>query len=278
MRHRHTLWAIVFLLLMAGLSWLMRTGGVLMFLPALPQPYTLYALYGLFAVAALLITAWFCKRDGLSLRQLGIGVDRNNRRDFVWGLLIAIALWGAMALVMTVTAGIRWQWHPEFLFPNLIIGLVFIFVADLGTEVAYRGYGLTRLSQGIGPWPAILCIAVFVGLQAYSPGRQESMQVYAMLIPALHAVFFALLYLYTGRLGASVGLHTGGNLASISLFDFDGNVPGQLIPAGVFQPGETVMTNSAHAIQLPFVITALLIILALVLLWRRRPMVALSQN
>ncbi|NNF33121.1 MAG: hypothetical protein HKN68_03385, partial [Saprospiraceae bacterium] len=80
---------------------------------------------------------------------------------------------------------------------------------------------------------------------------------YVMMIPALHTLFFSIIYFKTKRLGAAVGIHTGANFVTISIFDLRTSQQGQAIPSGIFQSDMDLESLSLTAVQMPWILMAL---------------------
>ena len=246
--------AILFLLLAWGLDILLRNGLLMHFIPLpIPKEYAVFLSYALFTLSLWLVTRRFIRRDGQELKDLGISMSRSNRKDFYLGLLFGVFLWGMVSIVQSYTAGFSWEWRPEISIPSLLHGLVFIFIADLGTELFYRGYPITRFKESFGQNAAILIMTTFVALKSFSLEISGGLLVFSILIPALHTIFFSLLYFKTKRLGAAVGLHTGANFVTISIFDLRTAEPGQAIPSGLFQADRAIEDLSLIELQLPWV-------------------------
>ncbi len=260
---------IFFLLILLILDIALRKGLLLHFLPfPFPQQFSGLFFYLVFALIALYLTRKFGQKDGMSLRDLGISFAAENRKDFGWGMLWGIGLWGILSLVQGFTAGFSWIIRPDFSLFGVVYGLIFIFIADLGTELYYRGYPLTTLKNGFGHKLAIVFMVLFVGLISYSPGAEGELLMYVMLIPALHTLFFSIIYFKTGRLGAALGIHTGANFVTISVFDLRPGQASQSIPSGIFQPNTDIHGLSLTALQLPWVILAILFSAAVYFWWK----------
>lgn len=260
--------ALSFLAILTILDFLFRKGIFFQIIPVpLPQYIVGLVIYGLFALLALFITSKFCQLDSLSLKNIGISLDKSNKREFAYGLLIGTIVWSVVSVSAAFFSGFWWELHLNNVILNITMGLLFVFLADLGTELYVRGYGLTQLKNRFGIVIAIILISLFVGFSSFSANSPTDLMIYAMIIPALHAVFFSIIYFKTGRLGGALGLHTGGNFATISLFDFSGDQSGSLILPGLFHPDSSLEGLSIHAIQLPFIIAALILI-AVVYFWK----------
>lgn len=265
--------AIFFLALLTLIDFLLRKGFIGFFIPNIfPQNLTILLLFTLFTVLSWLITKWFCKTDEKSLMNLGISFNTKNRFEFFYGFLIGLVLWALVSFIQSVSAGFSWILRPDFSLFNIVYGLVFIFIADLGTELYTRGYPLTRFKDSFGETSAIIIMVFFVGLKSFSFDLQGELLLYSILIPALHTVFFSIIYFKTRRLGAALGIHTGANFITISIFDLRIEQPGQAIPPGIFQSNVDLETISLAALQLPWVFMAILFSVA-VYFWsiRKRP-------
>lgn len=260
--------AILFLVLLFVFDFLTRKGLLGFFLPfSLPNNLNILLLFTVFAVGAWFITKRFAKSDQLSLNDLGISWSRKNGSEFFWGFLIGFFLWGLVSLSQTVLAGFSWELRPGFNALTLIHGLLFIFIADLGTELYTRGYPLTKFKESWGAKVAMVVMVFFVSLKSISFDVEGIALFYTILIPALHTVFFSFIYFRTKRLGASLGIHTGANFVTISVFDLRIEDPTQAIPAGIFQAGADLENLSFHALQIPYVAMAAALSVASYLWW-----------
>lgn len=247
--------AISFLVILTILDFILRKGFLGFYLPfQLPVGLNGLLLYTLFAVCSWLVTKWFAKSDGESLNDLGISLNPKNRLEFLYGFLIGAGLWGIVSIVQAYTAGFAWEFRPDASLYNLLYGLLFIFIADLGTELFTRGYPLLRLKDSVGEMAAIIIMAFIVGMNSFSPEIAGELLFYTILIPALHVVFFSLIYFKTKRLGGALGVHVGANFVTISIFDLRVAQAGQSIPSGIFQPGAELETLSLAALQLPWIL------------------------
>ena len=263
--------ATLFLVLLTMLDFLLRKGLLAFFIPfQLPQRYTILFLFTLFAALSWLITKWFCKTDKSSLHDLGISFNAKNRLEFFYGFLVGVGLWAIVSVIQSMAAGFSWILRPDISLFSVFYGLLFIFIADLGTELYTRGYPLTRFKDSFGASSAIIIMVFFVGLKSYSFDVQGELLLYTMLIPALHTVFFSIIYFKTKRLGAAVGVHTGANFITISIFDLRIEQPGQAIPAGIFQSNVDLETLSLTALQLPWVFMAVILSVAVYLWWVKK--------
>lgn len=260
---------IVFLVILTILDLLFRQGLLPFPLPfQLPNNGVILVMFTLFALFAWLTTKWFTKTDKISLSDLGISLNGKNRLDFFYGFLVGVGLWAIVSVQQAMYAGFLWELRPDISIFNVFYGLVFICIADLGTELFTRGYPLTKLKDQFGQRIAIIIMVFFVGLKSYSFDVEGELLFYTIMIPALHTIFFSIIYFKTKRLGAALGVHTGANFITISIFDLRVGHPNQAIPSGVFQPNMALEDLSLTALQLPYVIMALVFSIG-VYFWKR---------
>lgn len=263
--------ATIFLAIIMALDFLLRQGFIAFLVPvALPQPYGALVFYTIFALCSWFITKWFCKKDGISLSDLGISFSAKNRLECWYGFWVGVAIWVVVSLVQSAVAGFSWVMRPDVSLFNLLYGLLFIFIADLGTELFTRGYPLTRFRDSFGAKAAIVIMVFFVSLKSISFEASGELLLYIILIPALHTVFFSIIYFKTKRLGAAVGVHTGANFATISIFDLRVAQPGQAIPSGIFQSDVAVDALSLTALQMPWIVAAVLFSVVVYVWWQKK--------
>jgi membrane protease YdiL (CAAX protease family) len=261
---------LLFTALLTLFDFLLRKGFVAHFIPfALPTNLNILLLFTVFACFSWLATKWFAKSDQISLKDLGVSLSAKNKLDFSFSFAIGIILWGIVALSQSFFAGFSWVLRPDFNPLSLLHGLLFIFIADLGTELYTRAYPLTKLEKDFGAKVAVATMVVFELFKSMAYNVGGDLFFYALIIPILHIVFFSFIYLKTKRLGASLGIHTGANFITISIFDLRIEQPNQAIPAGLFQASTELETLSIHALQLPWVIMAAMFSIATYIWWAK---------
>ena len=263
--------AILFLILLALLDFLLRKGFVSHFIPfPLPSNLSALLLFTVFAGCAWFITKWYARSDNMSMSDLGISLSRSNQYDLTAGFAVGVVLWGIVALSQSVFAGFSWVLRPDFNWLSLLYGLFFIFIADLGTELYMRGYPLVKLEEGFGAKMAVVIIVLVEVLKSVAFNFGSDLFLYAVIIPVLHVLFFSIIYFKTRRLGASLGIHIGANFITISIFDLRPEQAGQVIPSGLFQANTDLENLSVHALQLPWVVMAVLFSIAVYVWWVKK--------
>lgn len=268
----NTLKALFFLIIITVLDFLFRQGfiGTLIPIPkSLPLNSAILILYTVFTVSTYYCTKIFAKKDNMSLAELGISYDRDNRLEFFYGLLVGIIIWAIVSFIQSYSAGFSWELRHNLSLINVLYGLIFIFVADLGTELYTRGYPLTKLKDHFTENIAIIIMVFFVSLKSISFDANAELLFYIIVIPAIHTIFFSIIYFKTKRLGAAVGLHTGANFITISIFDLRIENANQAIPSGLFQSNINLDSASLSSLHLPWVIVAALFSLLCYFWWKK---------
>lgn len=262
--------AILFVLLLTLLDFLLRQGFIASIFPLPLAPgFGGLLLYSVFALLALGLSHWFSKSEAKRLHDFGISSSFKNRKDFYLGLGLGIILWGIVALSQSWLSGFSWVLRPEVTSLSIVQGLIFIFIADLGTELYTRCYPLSKLNEGFGARAALWIMTLFVALKTYLFNFNGDFLFYTILIPSLHTLFFSIIYFKTKRLGAALGMHTGANFITISIFDLRPTNPDLTIPSGLFEADRSLEELSIYSLQLPWVLMASLFSLVVYWWWTK---------
>lgn len=183
------------------------------------------------AEATLVLSVWLGARllDRRRLTDFGLRIDRAWLFDCAFGMALGLFLMGSV-----VVAGVAAGWFEVRMSPQspatIAIALLFTFlVFALGAvreELLSRGYHLRNMAEGlcggrIGSRAAIVIAtivssAIFCSL--HLPGSKTPAPAVASLF--LGGLLLATGYIFTGRLGLSLGLHLTWNFAQGTLFGF----------------------------------------------------------
>ena len=262
--------ALLFLGILSILEIFLKQGLIAFIVPLpLPPLYSALFLFTLFTGLAILVTQWASKKDNTTLADFGVSINSKNRMEFYVGLFVGLLLWGLISILQSKIAGFSWIFRPDKSLFNVLYGLIFIFIADLGTELFYRGYALTRLEDSFGSHIAIMIMALFVGIKSFSFIARGELLFFTMLIPLIHTIFFSIIYFKTRRFGAPLGIHTGANFITISIFDLRESNPNHTIPSGIFQPDVTIENLSMTSLQFPWVIITMLFSVTVYYWWKK---------
>ncbi len=101
-------------------------------------------------------------------------------------------------------------WTPR----QWLSAIALFFVAAVGEELLFRGYGFQRLVESIGALPALVALALFFGAaHLNNPNRSWPGAVNTVLV----GFVFGYAYLRTRRLWLPIGWHWGWNITEASL-------------------------------------------------------------
>ncbi len=142
-------------------------------------------------------------------------------------IAIGLSFIGSRATVRLTGDWMRWL----ALAPPLAAGLV---VAALTEELAFRGYPLRRLADAIGPWAAMILLAVPFGLLHL---KNPNATVFSTVNVVLAGVWLSFAFFSYGGMGYAWGLHFGWNAGLALLFDAPVSGYRFQVPAVEYAPG-----------------------------------------
>jgi membrane protease YdiL (CAAX protease family) len=225
-------WILLFFVIGFGL-----TIGLAQVLPGWGGPgwqltrNVLYELIG-FGTATVIVGRVLNQHSWDQMGWHGGGLARRVVRGTALGaamaaLAIGLALVGDHASVSMVPEWGRWL--------EVALPLAFVLlVAALAEELAFRGYPLRRLSEGVGRLPAMAVLAVAFG---FAHVGNPSATVFSTINVALAAVWLSFAFFSPGGMGLAWGLHFGWNAGLALLFDAPVSGYRFQIPAVEYAPG-----------------------------------------
>jgi hypothetical protein len=160
------------------------------------------------AVAAMWLTMRFI--DHRPLRAFGVGFLPGWRRNFLFGItvsagMLAVLIAGSYAFGYV---SIRWtggQTPPGVLTATFAI----VLLSALNEELVFRGLPLQLLIDGMGKWPAVICMsAIFGALHLSNPNAS----LLGAVNTVLAGILLSLAYVRTRSIWTSYGVHIGWNL------------------------------------------------------------------
>lgn len=134
---------------------------------------------------------------------------------FAWGFL-AVAL---IVLPIAILGGLHYSglhYRGTALLTMSALWLLGMFLVGLAEEVAFRGYVLRTLSDGIGFWPASVLLSVGFGALHYFGKPYETWVDFASV--SLIALLLCWSLRRTGDLWWAIGFHAGFDFAQLSFF------------------------------------------------------------
>jgi uncharacterized protein len=167
------------------------------------------------------MTLAFVRREGRSLRSVGLGVDAATGSRFALGLLAGAAVYGTTLLaVRAATGGLRIESRAGV----DVAAMAFAagtFVASACMEgFGFRGYPQHTLQQRFGVWPAVFTAAAFFALSHITFGWPWQQVVFGVFPNGL---LFGMVTVASRGLAMPVALHAAINMSQWC-FGEDGGV------------------------------------------------------
>ena len=197
-------------------------------------------LWKIAVIGTVLFTA--LKIDKRSLKSLGVLIDRIWMREFILGTCIAAL---AMTLIFLLFLAMDWievtgyGWSRPGFWSGFIVFLFHMVLVGIWEEMAFRGYFITNIAEGITSknisvevacLAAIVLTSFFFGfVHLNNPNADWSSTINIMLAGFVLAVPFIL----TGQLALSIGLHFSWNFFQGGIFGFQ--VSGKRIEHTLFR-------------------------------------------
>ncbi len=177
------------------------------------------AAIGLFAstVAGWVMLALVDRRP---IGALGFAAEPAAARDSVVGFGLGGGSLAAAVGLLALAGSARWvadagTW-PEYV-AALGGALLFFTIPAAMEEALFRGYAFQALTQGIGPWPAMVLTSAGFSLAHASNPNVDAL---ALANIFLAGIMLGVAYLRTRSLWFATGVHLGWNWAMSALFDF----------------------------------------------------------
>jgi membrane protease YdiL (CAAX protease family) len=174
-------------------------------------------------VAFLLLVTWICLRlRRQPLSAVGLRLDATWWRHALFGIAFGAAEMLAVAALILLAGGVRFELDPARGLPALAYGVWFFAWVALLEELLFRGFVFQRLVDGIGAPIALPLMGVLFAIAHWgNPGMEGSTMAWATLDTALGAILLGLAWLRTGSLALPIGIHFGWNWIQGSLLGFD---------------------------------------------------------
>jgi len=134
---------------------------------------------------------------------------------FAWGF-VAVAL---IVIPIALLGGVHYsglRYTGSALFGMTGLWLLAMFLIGLAEELAFRGYLLRTLTDGMGFWPASVVLSIGFGALHYYTKPYETWVDFASV--SLIALFLCWTLRRTGNLWWPIGFHAGFDFAQLSFF------------------------------------------------------------
>ena len=174
---------------------------------------TMASLFGTVGEICVLVLFVKCV-ERASLSSVGLGGKGRTLR-YLGGCVLGLGMFGAAVALLSLTGAARLESSPHTE-PILIASFFLAFVIQgAAEELLLRGFLMNRLRMGRSVWMAVLISSLLFGI-LHLPN--EGAGGLAFVNVCLFGVFASLLYLVTGSLWVSMGVHTLWNFAQGNLF------------------------------------------------------------
>jgi membrane protease YdiL (CAAX protease family) len=182
-------------------------------------PMWVYA--GAFSLTLAAITWAALALDRTSFRALGLVPTRARVGEFLFGFVLSVVLFAALALFRGATVAAVWTFAGAEAVVGACAGIIIAFLLFFPEELLFRGYAFRRLVKALGVWPAILTSSVLFGVyHVAGSGMWGIGAFFTFAMPALGGVVLGWAAVRTNGLALPIGLHLGGNWVQASVFSF----------------------------------------------------------
>ena len=113
-------------------------------------------------LAAITWAALTLERTGFN--SLGLVPTRARIGEFLFGFVLSVVLFAALALVRGATVAAVWTFAGAEAVVGACAGIIIAFLLFFPEELLFRGYAFQRLVKALGVWPAILTSSVLFGV------------------------------------------------------------------------------------------------------------------
>jgi len=183
------------------------------------------------------VAVWLASRfiDHRDYREFGLGLDKKWWRDLIIGFLIG-ALLLAVIFVIEYAAGLvtitqlfkneKEVWVNFPFIPTLLVALFAHTGAALFEETIFRGYMMKNLAEGFRGkrvnyrTPVILSFATSSIIFALFHMRNPNISIFGVVNILLLGLLLGALFILTGEIALSIGLHASWNFFMGVVFGF----------------------------------------------------------
>jgi CAAX protease family protein len=223
-------------------------------------PMWVYA--GAFSLTLAAITWAALALDRSGFRALGLVPTRARVGEFLFGFVVSVGLFAALALVRGASVAAVWRFAGAEAVVGACAGLIIAFLLFFPEELLFRGYAFQRLVPALGAWPAILISACLFGVyHVVGSGMWGIGAFFTFAMPALGGVVLGWAAVRSKGLALPIGLHLGGNWVQASVFSFQPR--GDASPAALWTASLT--ETQLQSLYAPELVTHLPYIAAMLL-------------
>lgn len=204
----------------------------------------------------------------LGERRWPVELDPRSLPELLLGIAIGA---GIMSLIMAVLVGFDWYDLRGSDSLSATKAVAVGIQTGVVEELVVRGVIFRLLTRAFNVWWALLVSAVFFGVTHLTNPGASAFSAFAIALEA--GVLFAALYVWTGRLWASIGVHASWNFfqgyvygAPVSGFDMEGS----LLEAAPDAGDPALLTGGAFGPEASLAALSIATAAGLLTLWRAR--------
>ena len=226
----------------------------------LPPPWNQLAWGVVSSIALILLTLVMVRRDGRTLRDVGVGFSARSVPRFLAGFVIGLASYALLiAVIAGLVGGLSLRPVPSIDWSGVALTLTTLLALASMEEFGFRGYPLRALVPTLGPWAAQALVAVAFAATHILYGWSLQSIVFGVLPSAF---LFGAAALASGGLAMPIGVHMALNVAQWAI--------GEKERAGFFTQVVAPLARARIEQVAPMTGMAVTLATAAVLLWWQR--------
>ena len=208
--------------LLKAIGYFLLLFSVPMIVPMLPSPkFGNLSLGNLLSpVILLLLTAWFYRKEGKNLSELGLNIQLTNLLFLPLGLILGILFFSLLLFLQSFQNDLHIQINQNANWGLIFSGAFFLIIGVLNEELIFRGYFFQKTIDYKGFMQANLIFAAifivyhWIALNAW--GNYGLML--GLFTTGFGHILFAVALLKSKTLYFPIGIHWGNNWAQRHLF------------------------------------------------------------
>lgn len=175
---------------------------------SLPKPWSSILSVTIALLFTLGLTILFVRWEKLSLRAVGVVPGRSSLLRVVIGFLIGLLFPALQAALVLLAGHTRLVISADLSMTKLLLAFLLFFVLSCREELAFRAYPLRSLNYTLGPWPALLVVAIMFGVEHVIGG---SSWIEGLIGVGVAALLYGIAALKTKGLAVPIGAHAAWN-------------------------------------------------------------------
>jgi hypothetical protein len=181
---------------------------------SLPKQWSYLLLVTIASVVTLGLTIIFVRWEKLQLKDVGVVPNRQSLSRVYIGFITGLLLPCLQAALVLLTGHIKLVISPDITFTAVLLTFLLYLMLSCREELAFRAYPLRSLNYVLGPWGAVLIVAIIFGIEHKVGG---SSWIDSFLGAGVGSLLFGLAALRTKGLAFPIGIHAAWNFGQWAL-------------------------------------------------------------